>query len=73
MQTDSEIYLSDDRHSRLVQAILNAKPCPFAGHVTADQITMALGEVGSIWPEHSRGDMVIDALEHAERPRTKAA
>lgn len=48
-----EIYFADEHHARLVNALLNLQPCPFAGRVTADQITLALGEAG-IWPEHSR-------------------
>lgn len=59
----TEIYLDDARHARLVDALLNVKPCPFAGKITADQITMILGEVGNVWPRHSRGDAGIEGLE----------
>ncbi len=52
----TDIYLDDERYARLVNALLNVQPCPFAGHVTADQIMMALGEVGNVWPIHSRSD-----------------
>ncbi|WP_407192515.1 hypothetical protein [Bradyrhizobium sp. STM 3566] len=53
MQTESEIYLSHDRYARLVEALVNAPACPFAGKLTADQIMLALGEGGDIWPEGS--------------------
>jgi hypothetical protein len=52
----TEIYLDDERHGRLVDNLLNVQPCPFAGRVTADQITLALGEAGDIWPLSSRDD-----------------
>lgn len=44
MQTKIEIYLSHDHYTRLVDALVNAPACPFAGKVTPDQIMLALGE-----------------------------
>lgn len=57
MQTEPEIYLSHDRYTRLVDALLNAPACPFAGGVTADQIMLALGEGGDIWPAGSASSL----------------
>jgi hypothetical protein len=49
MMTD--IFLNDERYSRLVAALVNGQPCPFAGRITEDQIKVALGEAGDIWPK----------------------
>lgn len=65
----SDIYLDDERYATLVAALLNVQPCPFEGVVTADQIKMALGMGGDIWPMEIRGDAILDALEHAEKQR----
>lgn len=63
----TDIYLDDERYTKLVTALLNMQPCPFAGVVTADQIKLALGLRGDIWPMAIRGDAILDALEHAEK------
>ena len=47
----TDIFVSDERYSRLVAALLNVKPCPFTGAVTENEIKIALGEAGDIWPE----------------------
>jgi hypothetical protein len=36
--TTPDIYLDYDRYSRLVTALADLQPCPFAGRVTEDQI-----------------------------------
>lgn len=49
-----EIYLSDETYHRLIDAILNAEPCAWSGKVEKDQVMLAIGEAGSIWPEAIR-------------------
>ena len=51
-----EIYLSVVPHHRLAEKIANLEPCPFVGRVTPDQVKIALGEFGDIWPESIRED-----------------
>lgn len=47
----SEIYIDDHRFNALAEKIAALEPCAFAGRITADQIKLALGEHGDIWPE----------------------
>jgi hypothetical protein len=44
-----EVYRSEESYRRLVEALAAIKPCPVTGEVT-DQVKIALGEVGDIWP-----------------------
>jgi hypothetical protein len=60
---NEDIYLHHDRYIRLVEAVANLKPCPFAGSITPDQIKAALGEFGEIWPIEIYGDVIIARLE----------
>lgn len=46
-----DIYLKNDQYDRMVAALTAIRPCPFEGKVTADQIKLALGEHGGIWPK----------------------
>lgn len=45
------IYLPRRAYARLVDAILKLEPDPVSGQVEADQVKLALGEFGDIWPE----------------------
>lgn len=45
------VYLNDDLHERLTEALAAIEPCSFAGRATCDQVAIVLGEVGDIWPE----------------------
>lgn len=62
-----DIYLDYQRYNKLVDALLNVQPCPVTGEVTPDQIKLALGLAGDIWPMEIRGGVILDALEHAEK------
>jgi hypothetical protein len=52
----TETYIASARFERIAEAIAALEPCAFRGVVTADQIKMALGEHGDIWPGCIRGD-----------------
>jgi hypothetical protein len=67
--TTPDIYFDHDRYSRIVTALANLQPCPFAGRVTEDQIKRTLGEAGDIWPVEIRGDVVLAGLEDTEKQR----
>jgi hypothetical protein len=80
MQSEPEIYLSHARYSRTIEALTDLilkmpERCPFsAGSIAArlwieNEVKIALGEAGDIWPLTIRGDVFIDALERAERQR----
>lgn len=69
----TDIYLDYERYSKLIDALLNVQPCPVMGVVTADQIKLALGMGGDIWPLEIRGDVILDALEHTEKQRALVA
>lgn len=56
-------YISTPDYDRLVDALANLKPCPFEGRITADQIKIALGELGDVWP----ASILPDVLQSAER------
>ena len=45
------IYIEAERWRRLIEALAAIKPCPYMHRVTPDQIGLALGEFGEIWPE----------------------
>ena len=61
-----EIYLHHDQYSRLVERLANLEPCPFAGKITPDQIKVALGEAGNIWPKEIYGDVIVARLEQTK-------
>lgn len=65
--TTPDIYLANDRYSRLVTALADLQPCPFAARITEDQIKRVLGEAGDVWPVEIRGAVVIANLEDAEK------
>jgi hypothetical protein len=45
------INLDDERYARLVAALTNVQPSPVTGMVTENEIKIALGEHGDIWPK----------------------
>lgn len=49
-------YIPDDIENLVAEKIANLEPCAFAGRVTPDQVKLALGEFGDIWPESIRED-----------------
>jgi hypothetical protein len=53
-QKMAEIYVSTENYRRAAEAIAALEPCPFQGRITADQVKIALGEVGNIWPASSQ-------------------
>lgn len=60
----TEIYIEDARLFALADAIAALEPCAWAGRITRDQILIALGEHGDIWP--------ISILSHVGRPDPRA-
>jgi hypothetical protein len=66
--TLNEIYLDDARLFALADAIAAIRPCPFAGRVTRDQIIVALGEHGDVWPSSILPELIRDSAESQERP-----
>lgn len=44
-----ETYIDSVVYDRVVKALVELEPCPFAGTVTADQFKIALGEWLNIW------------------------
>lgn len=59
----NELYLDDARLFAIADAIAAIRPCPFAGRVTRDQIVVALGEHGDIWPLSILPDVIRDGAE----------
>jgi hypothetical protein len=45
-----ETYIDSVVYDRVVKALVELEPCPFAGVVTVDQVKIALGEWLNIWP-----------------------
>lgn len=45
-----ETYIADETYDRLVMALLTLQPSPVTGEVGADEVKIALGEIGDIWP-----------------------
>jgi hypothetical protein len=50
----TDVYIGSERFERIAEAIAALEPCPFFGVLTADQVKMALGEHGDIWPDSIR-------------------
>jgi hypothetical protein len=50
----AEIYIPTGNYRRAADAIAALEPCPVHGVITADQVKIALGEAGNIWPESIR-------------------
>ncbi len=43
-------YIPDLSYTALIEALLALKPAKAREQVTFDQIAMALGQIGNIWP-----------------------
>lgn len=59
----NEIFLNDARLFAIADAIATIRPCPFAARVTRDQIIVALGEHGDIWPTSILPELIRDGAE----------
>lgn len=66
------VYLDDDRLDAIADAILNIEPCPVTGMIRRDQIIMAIGEAGNVWPESILPDVICAGLEHRETTLRRA-
>lgn len=44
-------FVPDLNYNAAIAAILALEPCALTGKLTFDQIAIALGEFGEIWPE----------------------
>lgn len=61
------IYIDDDRLDAIADAILRIDPCPVTGMIRHDQIIMAIGEAGNVWPESILPDAIAAQIEHREK------
>lgn len=52
-----DYFVPDETLFLAAERIANLAPCPFAGRLTPDQVVLALGEFGDIWPESIRADV----------------
>jgi hypothetical protein len=59
--------LPNHRLEALAAHLAHLAPCPFCGEVTEDQVKIVLGEVGDIWPNSVRGDVMLAHYEDMER------
>ncbi|WOH64058.1 hypothetical protein [Bradyrhizobium sp. BWA-3-5] len=55
--------LAKDRLVPLADRLARLAPCPACGMVTSNEVKIALGEAGDIWPNHIRSAV---ALAHYE-------
>lgn len=55
------IYMPDVDYDRLVAALLNLAPDPGTGEVGPDQIKIALGNAGNVWPERIDDAQAVEA------------
>jgi hypothetical protein len=53
----TEVYIPTGNYRRAADAIAALTPCPVHGFITADQVKIALGEAGNIWPESIHDDV----------------
>jgi hypothetical protein len=63
--------LTPDRLVRLVDYLAHLEPCPVTGIITENEIKIALGEAGGIWPREIYADVVMARLEHLEKQRDR--
>jgi hypothetical protein len=63
----TDIFLDDERCSRLVAALTKVQPCPVTGEVTDNEIKVILGEIGDIWPESILADVASASAEDFEK------
>ncbi len=55
--------LAADRIERLAHHLAHIAPCPACGAMTDNEIKVALGEAGNIWPNHIRGAIALANYE----------
>lgn len=55
--------LTDDQLDLLVDRLAALAPCPVTGLVTDNEIKIALGEHGDIWPSCIRGHIMVADLD----------
>jgi hypothetical protein len=60
-----DCFVPDEMLFRAAERIAHLAPCLFAGRLTPDQIIMAFGEFGDIWPESIRSDVIRTGNEQA--------
>jgi hypothetical protein len=60
--------IASDRMSRLADVLASLDPCPVTGLMTDNQIKIALGEFGDVWPRSIYGEVVY--ADQEEHPRT---
>ncbi len=44
-------FIPDEDYTALIEALLSLKPASITTRVTFEQIAMALGDKGNIWPQ----------------------
>lgn len=68
----AETYLNDAEYDERVAfllsvaPLLNIAPCPFTGHITDNEIKIAMGLRCDIWPAR-----IIEAMDPEDRPAPK--
>ncbi|KYH00120.1 hypothetical protein [Bradyrhizobium sp. DOA1] len=74
MTTDLGTFIPTSTYNDLVTALIAIDHRnPFSEGSRAahewreNEIKLVLGMIGDIWPLEIRGDLIIDALEHADR------
>ncbi|AUC93702.1 hypothetical protein CWS35_04830 [Bradyrhizobium sp. SK17] len=60
--------LTNDRLNLLADRLAALAPCPVTGLVTDNEIKIALGEHGDIWPSCIRGHIMVADLEGDLQP-----
>jgi hypothetical protein len=61
--------LARDRLDPLATHLAQLDPCPVTGKMTDNQVIIALGEHGDIWPRSIWGQVVIAYAEDAAKQR----
>ena len=51
------IYFETAALNRFAKTVVELKPCPFEGRVTAEQVKVALGEFLDAWPASIADDV----------------
>jgi hypothetical protein len=59
--------LAKDGVEPLADRLAHLAPCPMAGKVTGNEIKIALGEVGDIWPNNIKGAVTLAHYEDLVR------
>lgn len=67
----AEIFLPLSRLHVLADAIAALEPCAWSGTITRDQILIALGEHGDIWPASILPGLIREGAWEREREPTQ--